>query len=114
MKTGFYFRLKRDGKFGPVDILESTKEELTEILKDRPSSFPAEIIVQLCKQIRTDYYKKAKELLRLAYKDDDMMDQDTLFDLQEKAAQFALDIAQAEDKTDDLVKAFPYLYTKKG
>lgn len=58
------------------------------------------------------YYEKIKEIQKLAWKDDDRMDQDTLFDLQEGIADLALAIATNEGMTDDLVKTFPWLYER--
>ena len=59
------------------------------------------------------YYEKIKEIQRLAWKDDDRMDQDTLFDLQELIADLALAIATNEDKVKDLVYEFPWLYERE-
>lgn len=56
------------------------------------------------------YYKKVKEVLTLVYSGDDRMDQDTLFDLQEKLTQMALDIAKDEDQIVDLLGSFPFLF----
>lgn len=55
-------------------------------------------------------YNELKEILKLSFKDDDRMDQDTLFDLQDRITDLTLRIAQKENKTDDLVKSFPWLY----
>jgi len=55
-------------------------------------------------------YNELKELLKLTFKDDDRMDQDTLFDLQDRITDLTLRVAQKENKTDDLVKSFPWLY----
>jgi len=55
-------------------------------------------------------YNELKEILKLSFKDDDRMDQDTLFDLQDRMTDLTLRIAQKENKTDDLVKSFPWLY----
>lgn len=59
------------------------------------------------------YYEKIKEIQRLAWKDDDRMDQDTLFDLQELIADLALAIATNEGKVNDLVYEFPWLYERE-
>lgn len=56
------------------------------------------------------YYSKIKEIQQLVWKDDDRMDQETLFELQERVADLALAIATNEDKTEDLVHTFPFLY----
>lgn len=55
-------------------------------------------------------YNELKELLRLSFKDDDRMDQDTLFELQDKITELTLQVAQKENKTNDLVKSFHWLY----
>ena len=57
-------------------------------------------------------YAAIKELLEIAYSGDDRIDQGKLFDLQEKLAKLALRIAIAEDKTDDLVKSFGWLFER--
>ena len=54
-----------------------------------------------------------KKLMLLLWKDDDMMDQDTLFELQNEFAGLLLDVAIKAKKTDDLVKTFPWLYARK-
>lgn len=59
------------------------------------------------------YYGIICDIQRLAWKDDDRMDQETLFDLQERIANFALLIAEDENRVDDLVKAFPWVYEVK-
>jgi hypothetical protein len=56
------------------------------------------------------YYNKIKEIQKLAWNGDDRIDQDALFELQEKIAYLALEIAQKENKTDDLIENFKYLY----
>lgn len=60
------------------------------------------------------YYDKIKEIQNLAWKNDDLMMQDDLFELQEKIADLALEIAQKEHKTDDLVKSFKGLYIQEN
>lgn len=57
-----------------------------------------------------ELFKDITEILGLAWKDDDRMDQETLFDLQEKIAELALKIASREHKVDELVKKFPWAY----
>jgi len=61
-----------------------------------------------------DYFKSICEIQKIAWRDDDCMNQDTLFELQDKIAQLALRIASAEHKVDDLVSAFPWIYTVGG
>lgn len=55
-------------------------------------------------------YEKLKEMLSLAWKDDDRMDQETLFELQDKITGLVLEVAEEESKVDDLINSFPYLY----
>lgn len=43
-------------------------------------------------------YEKLKEILTLAWKDDDRMDQETLFELQEKIAELLFEVAVKENK----------------
>lgn len=56
------------------------------------------------------YFGMVCDLQRTAWKDDDYMSQETLFELQEKLADFALLVAQNENRVEDLAKAFPWLY----
>ena len=60
------------------------------------------------------FYEQIKEIQSLAWRDDDRMDQETLFELQDKIAELALQIASREKKVDDLVKSFPFLYKVGG
>ncbi|MBQ9603845.1 MAG: hypothetical protein IJR45_00370 [Firmicutes bacterium] len=57
-------------------------------------------------------YTRIVNIQKLIWKIDDILDQNDLFDLQEKIADLALAIAENENKTDDLVEKFPWLYTK--
>ena len=61
-------------------------------------------------------YEKLEKIQELLWKNDDLMDQDTLFELQDKGAELILEVAGKEGpKTvDRLVKKFPWLYTVKG
>jgi hypothetical protein len=58
-------------------------------------------------------YDKLKKIQELLWKDDDMMNQSTLFELQENMAKLLLEVAQTEGKTKDLIKSFPFLYQAK-
>lgn len=51
-------------------------------------------------------------LQQLAWKDDDMMDQDTLFEMQEKLSEFVLQFAErlSPEYVDRIVKQFPWMY----
>jgi hypothetical protein len=55
-------------------------------------------------------YEKLKEIQKLIFKGDDRMDQDDLFELQEKIAELTLEVAQKEEKTEQLIKDFKWLY----
>jgi len=55
-------------------------------------------------------YESIAHIQKLLWKDDDRMDQETLFELQEYVAKLALGIAQKEGRVDDLLREFPYLY----
>ena len=60
------------------------------------------------------YYNRIKEIQQLVWKDDDRMDQETLFELQDGVADLALAIATDEGCEQDLVATFPWLYELKG
>jgi len=55
-------------------------------------------------------YNELKKIQQLLWKSDDRMDQDTLFELQDYVAELVLKVAEKENKVDDLIKSFPYLY----
>jgi hypothetical protein len=59
-------------------------------------------------------YDKAKEILRLAWKDDDLMGQDTLFKLQDDLAILVLSLARANGRDGELSSEFPWIFKKKG
>ena len=58
-------------------------------------------------------YNEIKKIQELLWKHDDMMDQETLFELQELVCKLALRIAKKEKKPEQIVKDFPYLYERK-
>ena len=58
-------------------------------------------------------YEKLKKIQQLLWDDDDRMDQEILFEIQEVFADLLLEVATAEKKIDDLVKSFPWLYCEK-
>ena len=60
-----------------------------------------------------DIYKRAKNMLSLAFAEDDRISQGNLWDLQENLAQFALNAAIDCGKADELVNSYPWLY-KRG
>ena len=56
------------------------------------------------------YYKDIAEIQKLIWMGDDMIDQDNLFEVQDKIASLALRIAEDEKCVGTLVKEFPFLY----
>lgn len=60
-------------------------------------------------------YNELKDINKLAWRDDDLMRQETLFELQEKLAEILLSVARdcGETAQNDLVKSFPWLYSFK-
>lgn len=60
-------------------------------------------------------YEKLEKIQELLWRDDDMMRQETLFELQDYVAELILEVANKEGpKTvDRLVKKFPWLYQVK-
>lgn len=61
-------------------------------------------------------YKEIKHLQELAWRNEDLMKQETLYELQECLAGFALDCALAcgYKETKDLLDTFPWLYKANG
>jgi len=59
-------------------------------------------------------YKKLEKILELLWRDDDRMDQDTLFELQDYVADVALEVAEDEGMVEQLVAKFPWLYSEKN
>lgn len=57
-----------------------------------------------------EYFDTLVEILECLFKDDDCMDQETLFDLQGFVAEKVLDAARPEWESE-LVQKFPYIYT---
>lgn len=55
-------------------------------------------------------YKELKHIQKLLWQSDDLMNQDTLYELQDYVAELTLKIAQQEKKTDDLMEHFKWLY----
>ncbi len=58
-------------------------------------------------------YEKVKELLCLAWAREKRMDKKTLFMLQKKLTEYALEVARRENKCEDLVNSFPFLYENR-
>lgn len=57
-----------------------------------------------------DIYEKVVTLQAIAWRGDDLMEQDDLCELQDKLATLTLDLAKEVGKSDELVKKFPWLY----
>ena len=55
-------------------------------------------------------YEELKEIQNLLWKHDDLMDQETLFELQDKVANITLSAARSEGKIVDLIDSFKWLY----
>ena len=55
-------------------------------------------------------YEELKEIQNLLWKHDDLMDQETLFKLQDKVADLTLKVARSEGRIVDLVDSFKWLY----
>lgn len=58
-------------------------------------------------------YERLKKVQEMLWRSDDLMDQETLFELQEYVSRVILEVAEQEGKTTDLVKSFPWLYEQK-
>ena len=63
---------------------------------------------------RTELYQQLKEIQRLAWRDDDLMSQGTLFDLQDRLCGLVLKVATDCGQQEDLVRSFPFLYHYSG
>ena len=59
---------------------------------------------------KEEIYNKLFFLNILAWRDDDRMEQSTLFDLQDELAKLTYAVANECGKTDDFVKGFPFLF----
>jgi len=62
---------------------------------------------------KQEIFEQLKGIQTLAWKQDDWMEQESLFDLQERVANLTLAVAQDIGNTalKDLCKTFPYLYS---
>ena len=60
-------------------------------------------------------YEKLEEIQRLLWREDDRMDQETLFELQDKVAELTMEVAtqEGQETVDRLVSKFPWLYERK-
>lgn len=57
-------------------------------------------------------YAELKKIQKLLWKDDDLMEQETLFELQNYVMNLTLEYAKKENQEKDLIKSFPWLYKK--
>ena len=58
-------------------------------------------------------YDKLEKIQEMLWRDDDLMLQETLFELQDYVAELILNVAEKEGKVDELVAKFPFLYQVK-
>lgn len=66
------------------------------------------------KPLKTEVvYEDLKQAMHLAWDDDDLMDQDNLFELQDLLADLTLKVARWCGKEMNLAAEFPYLYKVK-
>ena len=56
-------------------------------------------------------YEQVEEIQLLLWKDDDRMDQETLFELQDRVADLAFKIASKENRLDRLIEKFKWIYS---
>lgn len=57
-------------------------------------------------------YDDLKQIQKLLWLDDDRMDQDTLFEVQDKMSAVLLFVAKNAKKEKDLIVSFPWLYKR--
>lgn len=62
---------------------------------------------------KKDILKRLIEVQKLLWKNDDLMNQETLFDLQAEMQVLVLTVANDTNSTDIIVKEFPWLYHHK-
>lgn len=58
-------------------------------------------------------YDKLLTIQEMLWRNDDMMMQETLFELQDYVADLLLNVAEKEGKVEELVAKFPFLYRRK-
>ena len=58
-------------------------------------------------------YNELKRIQSIVWQDDDMMTQDTLFDVQERLADLTLKAANDIGKAEELAADFPWLYARR-
>jgi hypothetical protein len=59
---------------------------------------------------KKDILKRLIKVQKLLWKDDDLMNQETLFDLQAEMQVLVLTLANDTNSTDVILKEFPWLY----
>lgn len=59
---------------------------------------------------KKDILKRLIKVQKLLWKDDDLMNQETLFDLQAEMQVLVLTVANDTNSTDIILKEFPWLY----
>ena len=71
---------------------------------------PQEYLLKIRQQPTRELYDEVKAILNLAWKNDDLMTQEVLFQLQDAVGSLALSIAEDENRVEDLVKSFPWAF----
>lgn len=59
---------------------------------------------------KKDILKRLIKVQKLLWKNDDLMSQETLFDLQDEVQTLVLKVAEDTNSTDIILKEFPWLY----
>jgi hypothetical protein len=59
---------------------------------------------------KKDILKRLIKVQKLLWKNDDLMNQETLFDLQDEVQTLVLKVAEDTNSTDIILKEFPWLY----
>ena len=57
-------------------------------------------------------YENVCMIQKKLWEHDDLMTQETLFDLQDMVCEFALRLAEDLNREDDLIRRFPWLYRR--
>lgn len=71
---------------------------------------PQEYLLKIRQQPTRELYDEVKAILNLAWKNDDLMTQEVLFQLQDAVGSLALSIAEDENSVEDLIKSFPWAF----
>lgn len=59
---------------------------------------------------KKDILKRLIKVQKLLWKNDDLMNQETLFNLQDEVQTLVLKVAEDTNSTDIILKEFPWLY----